>query len=192
MGGEDEGLKRMKSWIFEKRSIEFYTKKRHELVGEDNTSRLSPWLANGCVSVRHLYHEVERFEHKFGFLNCEDSCREFKGNLLWRDFYRFWFLKNNSVRPNPFENIEELPKSFVRWMKGKTGLPIIDALMRGMNTLGYMPPRGRAVVTSFLVNDLKLDYSYGASIFEEKLIDHDFHLNDGGWRFFCGLERVPH
>jgi deoxyribodipyrimidine photo-lyase len=61
-----------------------------------------------------------------------------------------------------------------------------------MNKTGYMPPRGRAVVTIFLVNDLKQDYRLGAMYFEDKLIDHDFHLNDGGWRFFCGMERVPY
>ena len=30
-----------------------------------------------------------------------------------------------------------------RWKEGKTGMPLVDALMREMNTTGFMSNRGR-------------------------------------------------
>jgi deoxyribodipyrimidine photo-lyase len=36
-----------------------------------------------------------------------------------------------------------------RWKDGTTGFPIIDALMRDMNTTGFMPNRGRMIVACF-------------------------------------------
>jgi deoxyribodipyrimidine photo-lyase len=31
-------------------------------IGFDNTTKLSPWLAHGCLSPRLLYHEIEKYE----------------------------------------------------------------------------------------------------------------------------------
>ena len=76
-------------------------------------------------------------------------------------------------------------------MMGTTGIPIIDAHMRMMNETGYMPPRGRAVVASFFVNDLKKDWRLGAMYFEDKLIDHDWYINWGAWKFSSGIDGKP-
>jgi len=37
-----------------------------------------------------------------------------------------------------------------RWKEGKTGMPLIDALIREMNKTGFMPNRGRMVVACYL------------------------------------------
>lgn len=74
-----------------------------------------------------------------------------------------------------------------RWRQGKTGMPLIDALMRDMNATGFMPNRGRMVVACYLTMDLKQDWRYGAHYFEEKLIDHDVQSNYGGWAFSSGI-----
>ena len=68
-----------------------------------------------------------------------------------------------------------------------TGVPIIDALMREMNFTGFMPNRGRMVVSSYFAMDLKQDWRFGAHYFEEKLIDHDVQSNYGGWSFSAGI-----
>lgn len=74
-----------------------------------------------------------------------------------------------------------------RWRQGKTGMPLIDALMREMNETGFMPNRGRMVVACYLTMDLKQDWRFGANYFEERLIDHDVHSNYGGWCFSAGI-----
>jgi deoxyribodipyrimidine photo-lyase len=74
-----------------------------------------------------------------------------------------------------------------RWREGRTGMPIVDALMREMNYTGFMPNRGRMVVACYLAQDLKQDWRWGAHWFEEKLIDHDVQSNYGGWSGAAGI-----
>lgn len=74
-----------------------------------------------------------------------------------------------------------------RWRDGRTGMPLVDALMREMNETGFMPNRGRMVVACYLTMDLKQDWRWGAHYFEEKLIDHDVQSNYGGW---CGSSGI--
>lgn len=74
-----------------------------------------------------------------------------------------------------------------RWKEGNTGMPYIDALMRELNTTGYMPGRGRLAAASYFTHDLKQDWRYGAHYFEEKLIDHEVHSNFGNWNKESGI-----
>ncbi len=66
-------------------------------------------------------------------------------------------------------------------------MPLIDALIRDMNTTGFMPNRGRMVVACYFTMDLKQHWLHGAYHFEEKLIDHDVQSNYGGWAFSSGI-----
>jgi len=65
------------------------------------------------------------------------------------------------------------PEIVARWREGRTGMPIIDSLMRELNATGFMSNRGRMVAACYLTMDLKQDWREGAYYFEEKLIDHD-------------------
>ena len=137
------------------------------------------------------YEETQEFQ-----TDILSSCKAFRSYLMWRDFYRYWFMQNESkptyfYTDNPLDNINILDPVLVRWMMGTTGIPIIDAHMRMMNETGYMPPRGRAVVASFFVNDLKKDWRLGAMYFEDKLIDHDWYINWGAWKFSSGIDGKP-
>ena len=84
-------------------------------------------------------------------------------------------------------NWEDKVEDLQRWKEGKTGLPLIDALMREMNESGFMPNRGRMVAASYLTHDLRIDWREGAAHFEEKLIDHDVTSNYGGWNWSAGI-----
>ncbi len=74
-----------------------------------------------------------------------------------------------------------------RWRQGKTGMPFVDALMREMNETGFMPNRGRMVVSSYFTHDIRQDWRHGAHYFEEMLIDHDVQSNYGGWAGSSGI-----
>lgn len=43
-----------------------YQRKQKTIADTEFTSKLSPWLANGCLSVRHVYFEIKRFEKENG------------------------------------------------------------------------------------------------------------------------------
>jgi deoxyribodipyrimidine photo-lyase len=73
------------------------------------------------------------------------------------------------------------------WRNGQTGMPIIDAFMRCLNVTGWITGRGRLTVASYLAQDLKQDWRYGAAYFEERLIDHDIEINFMGWAIASNL-----
>jgi deoxyribodipyrimidine photo-lyase len=61
-GGESKGLKRVDEYIFERKSVGHYNDTRNNLIGSEYSSKLSPWLANGSLSVRYVYHKTKEFE----------------------------------------------------------------------------------------------------------------------------------
>ena len=54
-----------------------------------------------------------------------------------------------------------------------------------------MSNRGRQNVASYLINDLKLDWRYGAAYFEQQLIDYDVCSNWGNWAYLAGVGNDP-
>ncbi len=52
IGGEDHALRRMNEYILEKKSVGHYQETRNNLIGSEYSSKLAPWLANGCISIR--------------------------------------------------------------------------------------------------------------------------------------------
>ena len=160
-------------------------------MGNNYSSKLSPWLANGSISIKHVYYETKKYEKKHGHSN---ETKVFLDELFWRDFNRFWMLHNGAkafssygIYNRTYYNWVNDMNTIKRWREGRTGMPIVDALMREMNTTGFMPNRGRMVVASYFTMDLRQDWRYGAYHFEEKLIDHDVHSNTGGWNFSGGI-----
>jgi deoxyribodipyrimidine photo-lyase len=49
----------------------------------------------------------------------------------------------------------------------------------------------RLNVASFLINDLKLDWRYGAAYFEQQLIDYDACSIWGNWAYLAGVGNDP-
>ena len=67
-------------------------------------------------------------------------------HLAWRDFYisvMASFPRVSMGRPfnDKYDAVkwEEDEEKFKKWKEGKTGVPIVDAAMRQMNTMGLLP-----------------------------------------------------
>lgn len=56
-------------------------------AGGDYSTKWAPWLAHGCLSPRHCYHEIKRYERQTGTANKSTYWVQFE--LTWRDFYRW-------------------------------------------------------------------------------------------------------
>ena len=78
-----------------------------------------------------------------------------------------------------------------RW---NTGFPIIDAAMEELKTTGFMHNRMRMVVSQFLTKDLFIDWIWGESFSNKKLIDYDAASNVHGWQWSAstGTDAVPY
>jgi len=51
----------------------------------------------------------------------------------------------------------------------------------------YPIDRGRQIVASCFVNELAMDWRYGAAYFEQILIDYDVASNWGNWQYLAGV-----
>ncbi|MFM2392440.1 MAG: hypothetical protein RLZZ546_417 [Bacteroidota bacterium] len=194
IGGEDQALKQLHQYIWENKSIQNYKQTRNELLGWDNSSKLSPWLASGSISAKQIYQEVKNYEQKYG---ASDSTYWIIFELLWRDFFRLIGKKYGNkifqfggLRGKQL-NVQEDKALFTKWKEGNTGIPFVDANMKELNATGYMSNRGRQNVASFLVHDLKLNWLLGAEYFESMLLDYDPCSNYGNWNYIAGIGNDP-
>jgi len=189
-GGETAALERVESYVWEGDHLRNYKSTRNGLLGADYSSKLSPWLAHGCLSPRYVHDEVRRYEDE-RVSNRDTYWLLFE--LLWRDFFQFQFIKHGG-RFFTQGGIRELRKEwstdrelFERWAAGETGVPFVDANMRELNATGYMSNRGRQNVASFLADWLEIDWRMGAAYFESKLVDYDPASNWGNWAYQAGV-----
>ncbi|MHA7130406.1 DASH family cryptochrome [Algoriphagus namhaensis] len=193
-GGECSGGERLKSYFWDKNLLKTYKETRNGLLGMDYSSKFSPWLALGCLSPRTIFWEVKRYEKE---RKKNQSTYWLIFELIWRDYFRF-IAKKHGNKIFQVEGIKNNGDSwrrdsadFQRWCEGKTGVPFVDANMRELNTTGFMSNRGRQNVASFLVNDLNIDWTWGASYFESQLIDYDVCSNWGNWMYVGGVGNDP-
>lgn len=195
-GGETEGLQRLNDFIFESKAIATYKETRDGLLGENYSSKFSPWLAMGCLSPREVYNEVKKYEEKHG---ADKNTYWLIFELLWRDYFRFMmkkyhnklFLKSGIKKESPLPVEKPDAEKLQVWTEGKTGQDFVDANMRELKLTGFMGNRGRQVTASYLCHNLNIDWRYGAAYFEEMLIDYDPSSNWGNWAYIAGVGNDP-
>lgn len=157
----------------------------------EGTSRLSPHLHWGELSVRKIWHLVMKTQGPIGlpFLR-ELGWREFSNHLL----YQFPHLPEKPLK-TIFNNFtwDQNPEGLKAWQKGLTGYPLVDAGMRELWHTGWMHNRIRMVVASFLVKDLLLPWQTGEAWFWETLLDADLANNSVNWQWVagCGADAAP-
>ena len=86
-GGETKALQRLEEYL--KDGIQNYKKERNGFVGENYSSKLSPWLANGCLSIKKVYHRVLEWQKEEPETRSVDH---FVKHLFVRDFWKYWAL----------------------------------------------------------------------------------------------------
>jgi deoxyribodipyrimidine photo-lyase len=56
---------------------------------------------------------------------------------------------------------------------------------------GWMSNRGRQIAASCLVNEMNVDWRFGAAFFEQHLLDYDAASNYGNWQYIAGVGADP-
>ena len=173
------------------RVIPYYSARRNTPMGA-TTSRLSPDLRMGTLSVRELYHRVANVAAETEDAGVRKSCQTYHSELAWREFYMQLLQHFPVVLDQEFEaSWRGLPWShdqalFQRWKDGLTGFPIVDAGMRELRATGQMHNRVRMITAMFLTKDLRLDWRLGEQYFMQALIDGEIASNNGGWQWSAG------
>ncbi len=176
-GGETAGRARLADWL--RQGLGDY-ERLHDDLAADATSRLSPYLHFGCLSVGEVLCRVEGREGGAAFAR----------QLCWRDFYH----QVVAARPD-FPHADYRPRAvrwsasrrlLEAWREGRTGYPIVDAGMRQLAREGFMHNRARLITASFLTKLARVDWRRGAAHYWDLLVDGDLANNSGNWQWVAG------
>lgn len=188
-GGENQGLSHLGEYFGSEKPM-FYKEVRNAIDGWDNSCKLSPWLANGSLSVREVMSALSDYEEN---ITANESTYWIYFELLWREYFQWYAHKNGSKlfsligikRLSPLTSF--YPERFQKWVNGSTPYPLVNACMNELRETGYLSNRGRQIVASCFVNELAMDWRYGAAYFEQTLIDYDVASNWGNWQYLAGV-----
>jgi len=173
---------------------------QRDIPDSQGTSRLSPHLHFGEISVRRVHHAVSGRAEAIGKEGAVLDAAAFVRQLYWREFaqyllHHFPFSVGEALREEfagfPWQSE---PTALEAWQQGRTGYPIVDAGMRELLQTGWMHNRVRMVVASFLVKDLLIPWQHGAEWFWDRLVDADLGNNTLGWQWVagCGADAAPY
>lgn len=197
-GGRENGLERLEAF---KDKIWNYEDCR-DLPAKDATSKLSPHLKFGTISIREAFWMAERIKARNP--NRDTSgIKTWQEELAWRDFYfqMLWNFPHTADEPylEKYSSIEwkkkeEVPERWKAWKNGETGYPFVDAGMRQLKKTGWMHNRLRMVVTSFACKDLWLDWRDVHEYFSKMFVDAETASMIGGiqWAYSIGTDAQPY
>lgn len=173
-----------------KDSLSRYKQTRDDISIE--TSGIGIHLRFGTLGIREVFREL------FGYSREGIDTKEYIRELIWREFYNKLLIH---FPKSQFENFYPLDiewdnnqEKFSHWCDGTTGIPIVDASMRKLNTTGYMHNRLRMIVSSFLTKNLHINWTFGEQYFAKKLLDYEVSSNVGSWQWASstGADSVPY
>ena len=180
---EENGEKILNNFI--NKSIENYAIDR-DIPSIEGTSKLSPYLKFGQISVHKIMQKCLEIKNK------KIGYRKYINEIGWREFchsllHNFPEMEKNNLRKD-FNNFKwnKNEKLLLKWKKGLTGYPIVDAGMRELYETGWMHNRVRMIVASFLVKHLRIHWMEGEKHFRNTLLDFNIANNVAGWQWVAG------
>jgi deoxyribodipyrimidine photo-lyase len=181
-GGESAGRQRLSTWLSSE--LAGYDACR-DLLAQDATSRLSPYLHFGCISPLEVYGRAANAVGGLPFIR----------QLAWRDFFHQLLAAKPELAREDLRPVTRRwggdDEALEAWKRGETGCPVVDAGMRQLLREGWMHNRARLITASFLVHDLRVDWRAGARHFFDWLVDGDVANNAGNWQWVAGTGANP-
>ena len=192
MGGETKAVETLKNF-FDHRYFDYMKNISSPSQGRYTTSRLSPYLSWGNISLRTVYQaalaiipEAPEKKNILQFISrLQWHCHfiqkfEMEEELEFRNMNRaFDHLKNSTDR----EKIRA-------WKKGMTGFPLVDACMRCVHKTGHLNFRMRAMVVSFLCHHLWQPWQEGAGFLARQFLDYEPGIHFPQFQMQAGVTGV--
>jgi deoxyribodipyrimidine photo-lyase len=145
-------------------------------ASREGCSRLSAYIAWGNLSIRQVYQAQEKAREKKLHLR---QLTAFASRLRWHCHF---IQKFESECLMEFENINRgydlLDRGdddalLAAWKTGHTGIPLVDACMRCLISTGYINFRMRAMLVSFLTQNLWQHWKRGADYLASLFLDFE-------------------
>jgi deoxyribodipyrimidine photo-lyase len=159
-------------------------------VAKEGRSSLSPHLHWGEISPWQVWAALETAKPGAG-------VTAFRRELVWREFtsHVLWHhptLPEEPLRPEFSRFPWRRDKTGLRaWQKGATGVPVVDAGMRQLWSIGWMHNRVRMITASFLIKHLLVSWQEGEAWFWDTLVDGDLANNSANWQWVAGCGADP-
>lgn len=163
-GGEANAHRYLQSWLTERIAL-YGASISKPLESRKGCSRLSPYIAWGCLSIRQVFQAQLIAKETVGF---KGQFNAFASRLRWHCHFIQKFETEDRME---FENVnrgfdsiqkDNDPAAYEAWAAGHTGFPMVDACMRCLIATGYINFRMRAMLMSFLTHHLFQHWKDGA------------------------------
>ena len=176
-GGREEGLRHLESFLTG-RGKRYNRELSSPLTAPESCSRLSPYLAQGCLSLREVV-QAARQADKIPLPGT--SARAFLSRCHWHCHFIQKLEDQPEIEFNCFhpgcEGLRgEDPESEERlqaWQEGRTGYPMVDACMRYLRAHGWINFRMRALLVSFAAYHLWLDWRRFKDFLARQFVDYE-------------------
>jgi deoxyribodipyrimidine photo-lyase len=175
-GGEKYAHRYQQSFLDER--VKNYSKSISKpLESRKGCSRLSPYIAWGCLSVRQAYQAQIRAGKDYPSIKWQ--LTNYASRLRWHCHFIQKFEMEERME---FENlnhgydtmmVSENQAHFQAWAEGKTGFPLVDACMRCLHATGYINFRMRAMLVSFLTHQLFHHWKEGSYHLSRLFLDFE-------------------
>lgn len=155
-GGTTTGIRYLTSFL-EKRVANYSRHISKPELGRHSCSRISPYIAWGNLSIRQVIQLSMQFKALKKNVRQIDN---FTSRLRWQAHFIQKFEMECHMEfiavNKGYRNLKQLviPEYHQAWVEGRTGVPLVDACMRCLNTTGYLNFRMRALVVSFYTHHL--------------------------------------
>ncbi|WP_181394968.1 MULTISPECIES: FAD-binding domain-containing protein [Pseudidiomarina] len=177
-GGRREGLALLESFLT-RRSERYRGSISSPLTAVSSCSRLSPYLAYGCLSLKEIVQATESSRAKTVPIHWRKSLADFSQRLWWHCYFIQRFESNHRMEfqalvpatdklPRPFD-----AERFAAWQHGRTGWPMVDACMRYLHVHGWINFRMRAMLVSAATYSLSLPWRPVAEWLAQLFVDYE-------------------
>ncbi|MBO73758.1 MAG: deoxyribodipyrimidine photolyase [Flavobacteriales bacterium] len=190
-GGEREAHRYMQSF-YEGRVKGYRRQIGQPMASRKSCSRLSPYLAWGCLSMRHVYQAYRQAEVP----RAKTDLKAFGSRLRWQGHFIQKFESECRIE---FESVNRgyanfpyagTPETLEAWKRGETGVPLIDACMRCVIHTGYLNFRMRAMLVSFLTHHLDHPWQAGVEHLARCFLDFEPGIHFSQFQMQAGVTGI--
>lgn len=185
LGGRAEGLRILNGFLYE-RGENYRTDMSSPITGSSGCSRLSPYIAFGCVSMREVYQATLKRQEELRLIDSGErgqwlkSMQSFIGRLHWHCHFMQKLELEPEIEYLPmcrvYENIHPLHginDKLDAFENGETGYPFVDACMRYLKYNGWINFRMRAMLMSFASYNLFVPWQKSGAILARFFTDYE-------------------
>ncbi|MDG1100522.1 MAG: deoxyribodipyrimidine photo-lyase [Saprospiraceae bacterium] len=175
VGGTLVGIRYLQSF-FTDRYLNYAKHISKPDLGRKSCSRLSPYIAWGCLSIRQVWQYAKAMRQKG---KSKRNIDGFTSRLRWQAHFIQKFEMESRME---FESINKGYHSLQKkrndiyiqaWQSGNTGFPLVDACMRCLSTTGYLNFRMRALSLSFFTHNLWQPWQTAAKHLAKVFLDFE-------------------